>query len=104
MLDEATTTKAAQALLAAAPGSTVILFGSYARGSATEDSDLDFLVVMPGPVQRIKEMTRLRRVLADIPAAVDVLVSSAEVFEAWKDKINTVVYEAAHGGRVFHAA
>ena len=104
MIDEATIQKAAKLLAAAAPGSTVILFGSYARGNPTEDSDLDFLVVMPGPVQPIKEAIRLHEVLADIPAAIDVLVADRELYEAWKNKINTFIYEAAHKGRVLHAA
>ncbi|MBA3572751.1 MAG: nucleotidyltransferase domain-containing protein [Pyrinomonadaceae bacterium] len=31
----------------AAKPARVVLFGSYARGAATEDSDMDFLVIEP---------------------------------------------------------
>jgi len=48
MVDELTIQRAAEALLSAAPhGSTVILIGSFAEGTAQSDSDLDFLVVEP---------------------------------------------------------
>jgi predicted nucleotidyltransferase len=30
----------------------VILFGSYAKGTATEESDIDLAVVVPGPVAK----------------------------------------------------
>jgi predicted nucleotidyltransferase len=90
-------------LLDAAPkGSEVILFGSYARGNATADSDLDFMVVEPIVNQR-REMVRLRQVLRELRVPVDVLVVSREGFDAWKDKINNVVYEAAREGRTYAA-
>ena len=64
MIDRATIQEAIRRLLAAVPpGSEVILFGSYARGDAREDSDLDFLVVEPVLESRREEMVRLRLVL-----------------------------------------
>jgi predicted nucleotidyltransferase len=43
-----------------APGATIILFGSRARGDAREGSDLDFMVVEPEVKARREEMERLR--------------------------------------------
>jgi predicted nucleotidyltransferase len=97
--------RAARMLLdAAPPGSQVILFGSYARGDAGAESDLDFMVIEPFVAGQRSEMVRLRQVLRPLKVPVDVLVVSREGFEAWKDKINNVVHEAAREGRVYAAA
>jgi hypothetical protein len=45
--DEALIAEAGRRLAAAAPGATVILFGSRARGEGRTDSDLDLLVIEP---------------------------------------------------------
>lgn len=94
--------RAVEVLLRAAPtGSEVILFGSYARGDPREDSDLDFLVVEPTLRGRRAEMVRLREVLRPLRIPADVLVVSRKVFDAWKDKPNNVIAEAAREGRSF---
>ena len=106
MIDPATIQEAVHCLLDAAPaGSEVILFGSYARGQAREDSDLDFLVIEPTLQSRRSEMVRLRLVLRPLGIPVDILVVSRAAFESWKDKPNTVIHLAAREGRSFtHAA
>lgn len=101
IVDERTIREAVDLLLKAAPGSKVILFGSYARGQATADSDLDFVVVEPQVKNRRAEMVRLREVLRPLHVAADVLVVSAKVFEEWADTPNTVIFEAAREGRVY---
>jgi predicted nucleotidyltransferase len=103
MIDEATIDKAVELLRQAAPGSTIIVFGSCARGAITEDSDLDVLVVEPTVTSRHEEMVRLSDVLRPLRIPVDVLVASKETFEYWADTPNTIYYQAAQEGRVFHA-
>ena len=52
----------------------VILYGSRAQGSATEESDFDFLVIAKDPVSKRQEMRRLRQAVADLDCPVDVWV------------------------------
>ena len=103
MLSEAVVRCAINLLLDAAPaGSRVILFGSYARGDANDQSDLDFLVVEPDLKNRRRESVRLRQVLRPLGVPVDVLVVSDYVYEAWRDQPNSVLHEAAREGQVFN--
>ena len=104
MIDDTTIAQAVELLRRAAPGATVILFGSHARGDAREESDLDFLVVEPVLQARREEMVRLRDVLRPLGVPADVLVISRKTFEDWADVPGTVLYEAAHEGRIFEAA
>ena len=101
MIDEATIREAVNRLQEAAPGARVILFGSYGRGDARADSDLDFLVIEPEVDGRHDEMVRLRQVLRPMRIPVDVLVTSRSVFQQWCDTPGTILYEAAREGRVF---
>lgn len=103
MIDEETINKAVELLRQAAPDATIILFGSWARGEGKEDSDLDFLVVEPEVTSRREEIVRLLDALRPLRIPVDVLVVSRKTYEEWADTPNTVLYEAAREGRVFHA-
>jgi len=65
----------------------VILYGSRAQGSATEDSDFDLLVVEKDPVSKREEMRRLRESLSDLEYPVDVWVMGEEEFEETREVI-----------------
>ena len=44
----------------------VILFGSYAKGNATDDSDVDLLVVAPTKERYFERMASVRRLIRDL--------------------------------------
>lgn len=85
---------------------TIILFGSRARGDARSDSDVDLLVVETEPFSpqrsRRKEAARLYMALRKLGVSKDILLSSREEFERWKDSLNHVVGRAHREGRVLH--
>jgi predicted nucleotidyltransferase len=102
VIDEATIRKAVGLLQQAASGSTVIVFGPWARGEANEDSDLDVPVIEPEVASRHEEMVRLHRVLRPLGIPVDVLVYDRKTFDYWADTPGTVLFEAIQKGRIFH--
>ena len=91
-------------LVEAARPTKVILFGSYARGEARDDSDIDLLVVEPSVVSKRDEMVRLRRLLRPFRVPVDVIVVSEAEFNDWAHLIGTVLYSAKTEGKLLHEA
>jgi len=53
----------------------IILYGSWARGEATEDSDIDLIVVLEGSVEPGKEIDRMIDIITDINLRYNVLIS-----------------------------
>jgi len=52
----------------------IILFGSYARGDATEESDLDILIIQPSHLPRYKRSTPIRLALVGVFPSKDIVV------------------------------
>ena len=52
----------------------VVVFGSYGRGEATKDSDLDLLVVEESLEDFTKEYVSLRKAIGSIGVGVDLLL------------------------------
>ena len=92
--------EAGRRLAAAAPEARIVLFGSHARGDASPDSDLDFLVIEPNVDDRHVESVRLRRALRGLSTPADVIVVGPEHVEEWAGVQGTIVYEALREGRV----
>ncbi len=63
------------AVQALEPGAEVILYGSRARGTARADSDWDFLILLPGQVDKTLEL-QIKRRLYDIELETDTVLSS----------------------------
>lgn len=102
MLPEQTIQGAVERIVAAANPTRVILFGSYARGEANEDSDLDLLVVESAVVNRVREMARLRDAVGRMDIGVDVLVYSEAEFDERRHWLSSVVRWAVEEGRVMY--
>ncbi len=78
---------------------TVYLFGSYARGDATANSDVDLLVVERGLRDWLAETVKLRRIVrSGINKEVDLVVMGVEDWERWRKHAGTVQHAAATEG------
>jgi predicted nucleotidyltransferase len=103
MITEEQIQEVVERLRRAAPDATIILFGSHARGNAREGSDLDILVVEPVVESTFDEIVRLGDEIGGAAVPVDILVTSEATFSEWVDEPCTIIYEAAHHGRVVYA-
>ena len=81
----------------------IILFGSYARGVAGPDSDMDLLVVTACHHRR-ETAQRLYQVLAGIGVAKDIVVVTPEDLHRQQDELGSVIYPALREGKVIYAA
>lgn len=84
----------------------IILFGSQARGEATDHSDVDLLIVVEDPFQdgreRMELMTHLWTVLSDVPGPKDLLVYSRDEVEKWRHTSNHLISRALREGEVLY--
>ncbi len=80
----------------------IILFGSRARGEAGPDSDIDLLIVLPGPLRRLEQTVDMRLALRGLGVAKDVFLATPEELVAHKDLPGTLIYPALREGRVLY--
>jgi len=80
----------------------IILFGSYANGTALEDSDLDLLIVADTKLSPIERFALVSRILADFPVAFDVIFKTPDEYFRWRKIVNNIVYFAEKYGRVIY--
>lgn len=93
----------AQRIAAAAPSpAKVILFGSYGRGDATEDSDLDLPVLEDEVIDHTAEYLRLRQVVGHIGVRVDLLPMPQGEFDRRRDWASSPVDWGAREGRMLY--
>jgi predicted nucleotidyltransferase len=107
MLDmEAIHAAAARLAAAASSPSRIIVFGSYGRGTASENSDLDLMVVEREIADKADEYLRLMDALdrAALDIGVDLLLYPLAEFERRSQVPGTILFEARMEGKVLHDA
>ncbi len=82
----------------------IILFGSFARGEAGPNSDLDLLIVKAGEVHRGHLTEEIYSNLRGVDRAVDVVVVTTEDIERYRNSHALVIAPALREGRVVYAA
>lgn len=81
----------------------VVLFGSYARGEADVNSDVDLLVVMDSDLPRFEQGGPIRMALSERwIEPIDVIVRSPSVVEENKDDPYSLEHEALTDGVVLY--
>ena len=88
----------------------IILFGSYAKGTAGENSDIDMLVILDNNdvaktyEERINKKLYINRLVRNInyKIALDILVYSKEEYKIVKDNGNYIIDEIENTGRIIY--
>ncbi|MCI0551881.1 MAG: nucleotidyltransferase domain-containing protein [Anaerolineae bacterium] len=80
----------------------IILFGSWARGDARPDSDLDLLVVLPEVENKRHATIAILRTLNGLPASKDVVVTTPEEIQRRGNIIGNILHPALREGKVVY--
>lgn len=81
----------------------IVWFGSASRGLATQDSDLDLLVVVPRSAGDRRDLQRRAlKAIWPVRAPIDLLIYYADEVAEKRDSLGSVVREALETGRVVH--
>lgn len=82
----------------------IYLFGSYAWGSPTEDSDLDLLIVTDQSNEKsYKRPVRGHHALFGMGISKDILVSTKNEFNRRANEITTLEYKIKKDGKLIYA-
>lgn len=86
--------------------SRVFVFGSWARGEANLDSDLDLAVLVPD--ERRNEIGELRkailRAFGNIRMSIDLVLASEGYASEFLDSINSIYYKILRKGELVYDA
>ncbi len=102
MIDKSVLKEASQRLVDKFHPQQIILFGSYARGTADEHSDVDLLVVCPFTGNRRMLTVEMDRALRGLNFARDIVLLSPEEFETDRHIPGTLARPASREGEVLY--
>ena len=80
----------------------IVVFGSYANGNPTPDSDLDLLVVMRSDQPRHKRAAPLMLMFRPSLCAMDILVYTPEEVAEWNGTVNHIITDVFSSGEVVY--
>lgn len=80
----------------------IILFGSWARGEANKDSDLDLLVVLSKVEHKRKAAIEVLRALNGLPISKDVVVTTPEEIKTRGQIVGNILRPALQEGKIIY--
>lgn len=76
----------------------IVVFGSQARGNATDASDLDLLVVVPNGTAAKAVLTEMYESLADLPIGKDIVLATPSQIERYGTLVGAILKPALEEG------
>jgi len=87
-----------QKIVQAVSPEKIILFGSYATGNATKDSDVDLVIIWDSPINQHQRNMKIRRLFPHRDFSLDVFVFTPEEERKYKDIKGTILNTAHREG------
>ena len=101
-LNEEIKEKIVERLIAHLRPHLITLFGSYAEGKATEDSDIDLLVITEVSLSPEERYRLSREFFADLPCSVHLITMDPQEFAETRDVIGGIAYPANKYGVILY--
>ena len=80
----------------------IILFGSYASGNPSEDSDLDILIVKEMRMPRYKRSREVKKHLRGMKIPIDVMVYTKKEIKKWENTETAFINQAIKQGKILY--
>lgn len=80
----------------------IILFGSYATGEPTEDSDLDLMVIKATDLSRPQRTVQVRKMLYGAMIPIDLIVYTPQEIAESKENKFSFVSEVLNTGKTLY--
>ena len=80
----------------------IIIFGSVAKGTSDENSDLDIMVILETDMTYYERTLAVRRAIGVTSIPIDILAFTPEEVDAAKGKRRSIISEALSTGRVVY--
>ncbi len=80
----------------------IILFGSYARGTAGPDSDVDLLVIMSVSGSKRQKTVEMYRLLGGMGLSKDIILVTPEEIKKYQNIRGTLIHQALLEGKTLY--
>jgi len=93
--------KIVETILAIVPALEIYLFGSVANGTARNDSDYDFYVVIPDGMQALEATWKIKKAIRENmkrSRRIDMLVGTESKFNKYKSSISFIERDVVDTG------
>jgi len=80
----------------------ILVFGSVAKGTATEDSDLDLMIIMDTDMTYYERTLAVRKCIGITTIPIDILAFTPEEIEEGRTREGSIISEVLSTGRVIY--